>query len=96
MPRWRRLIQRLELAIVGRAYAGVLGPLAFITMLARECTTTAATSTKLVHAWVALVLFAVLGSIIGWVAGRIIEDSARAQIFTELAAAEAEQTGSPS
>lgn len=81
---------------MGRAYAGILGPLAFATMLAREFPTTAATSTKLGHAWLALVVFTVLGSIIGWVAGRIIDDSVRAQISSELAAAEGKSHRLPS
>ena len=43
-------------------------------MLAREFSSGAGTSTKLFHAWLALVVFAILGSIIGYLAGRIVED----------------------
>lgn len=76
-----------------RAYAGILGPLAFVTMLARNWFAESAPSTKLAQAWLALVAFAVLGFIIGWIAARIVEDSLRAQILAELAEAEPKPPG---
>lgn len=75
---------------MSRAYGGILGPLALITVLTREFSSSAGASTKLFHAWLALVVFAVLGSIIGYLAGRIVEDSVRAQISAEMAIAESQ------
>jgi hypothetical protein len=69
---------------VNRAYAGYLGPLAFLTTIARECVTAGNVSTKLLHAWCALLIFAVLGALIGWLGGRIVADSVRAQIVAEM------------
>lgn len=76
---------------MGRAYAGFLGPLAFLTLLAREFAASGDVSTMLLHAWCALVSFAVLGGLIGWLGGRIVEDSVRAQINNELAALEKQE-----
>lgn len=75
---------------MGRAYAGILGPVAFLTVLAREFLSSAGMSTKLYHAWIALVVFAVLGSIIGHLAGKIVEDSVQAEISAEMAATQAQ------
>lgn len=80
---------------MSRAYAGILGPVAFLTVLAREFSSSAGASTMLFHAWLALVAFAVLGSIIGHLAGRLVEDSVRAQMAAEVATLEAQSTKKP-
>jgi len=77
---------------VGRAYAGVLGPLAMATMLAREASSSGNASTMLLHAWLSLVVFALLGSIIGFLAGRIVEDSVRTEMLAEKAALAASES----
>jgi hypothetical protein len=70
---------------VGRAYAGILGPVALVTVLAREWFSGGGASTKLFHAWLALVAFSALGGIIGYLAGRLVDDSVGAQISAEMA-----------
>ena len=73
---------------MGRAYAAFLGPLAFLTVIARECFTVGDVSMKLLHAWCALLVFAVLGLLLGWLGERIVADSVRTQIQAEMEASE--------
>ncbi|MBX7073747.1 MAG: hypothetical protein K1X71_11425 [Pirellulales bacterium] len=46
----------------------------------------------LLHAWLSLVVFALLGSIIGFLAGRIVEDSVRTEMLAEKAALAASES----
>jgi hypothetical protein len=72
---------------VARIYAGILGPLAFFTSLARGALHTWPTEKTLLVAWTTLLGFAALGWITGWVAERIVEEEVRGQIAAELAGA---------
>jgi hypothetical protein len=76
---------------VGRSYAGVLGPVAFVTMIARGVLGGGGSQTTLLHAWVALLLFASLGHVIGALASWIVQESVQDQVAAELAAHEAQQ-----
>ncbi len=66
--------------LVARTYAGILGPLALVTSLARGALHAWPTEKTLLVAWTTLLAFAALGWIAGWVAGRIVEDEVRGQI----------------
>ena len=75
---------------MGRAYAGVLGPLAFLTVLAQGLVHSASAQETLWRATVALVAFAVIGCIAGQVAGWIVEDAVRGRLTAEMARRAAE------
>jgi hypothetical protein len=72
---------------LGRIYAGVLGPLAMLTMLARGLLAGGGGDTTLYAAWLGLLAFSAIGYVVGCAAGRAIEDSIRLQVETELAEA---------
>lgn len=74
---------------VGRSYAGVLGPLAMLGVIARGWLHTATVETVLQQATLALFAFAGIGWVIGQIAQSIVDDSVRGTIATELAAQEA-------
>ena len=67
-------------------YAGILGPLAFLTSLARSAIHGGGPESVLLTAWYSLLAFAAVGYVIGWVAGKIVEDSVRSRISHQLAA----------
>ena len=71
---------------MARTYAGVFGPLAFLTSLARGLMHGGSTESVLMTAWCNLLVFAAIGCVIGWLAERIVEDSVRGRISAELAA----------
>jgi hypothetical protein len=76
---------------VGRSYAGVLGLVAFVTMIARGLLAGGGSQTTLLSAWVALLLFAAIGHVIGRLASRIVQESVQDKVAAELAAHEAQQ-----
>jgi len=73
---------------VARTYAGILGPLAFLTVLARGIIGGGGTEAVLYSAWCSLLAFAAIGCAIGWCAERIVEDAVNGRIAAELAAQE--------
>ena len=77
---------------MARIYAGVLGPLAFLICLARGALHAWDVETTVLCAWISLWGFAALGAVLGWLAGRIVEDEVRTRISAERTPAEA--TGS--
>ena len=76
-------------------YAGILGPLAFLTSLTRGFMHRGGTESVLWSAWIGLLVFSVVGYVIGWVAERIVADSVRGGISAELAAEEAARASQP-
>jgi hypothetical protein len=78
---------------VARTYAGILGPLALVTSLARGSIHATDPQTMLFGAWCSLLMFAAAGWVIGWIAGRVVQESVGATIRAELAQ---EQTGEAS
>jgi hypothetical protein len=68
---------------VARTYAGILGPLAFVVCLARGFIHAWGAETTLLQAWISLWAFAMLGAVLGWMAGRIVEDEVRSRIAAE-------------
>ncbi|MGO8690755.1 MAG: hypothetical protein ACLQLG_14120 [Thermoguttaceae bacterium] len=70
---------------MARSYAGILGPLAFLTVLARGLLGGGGTEPVLYQAWLSLLAFAALGCVIGWFAERTVRDSVNGRIAAELA-----------
>jgi hypothetical protein len=79
---------------MGRAYAGVMGPLAFLTVLVRCLLRTVSVETTIWQAVAGLFLFAAIGGLIGQLAGWIVDDSVRARLAEEIAA-HAKSEGKP-
>jgi len=71
---------------VAHVYAGILGPLAFLTSLARGVMHGGGIESVLWTAWCSLLVFSAVGYAIGWVADWIVEDAVRGRISAELAA----------
>jgi len=65
---------------VARIYAGMLGPVAFLTCLARGLVHAWPAEKALLVAWTGLLAFTALGSMIGWIAERILEEDMRGRI----------------
>jgi hypothetical protein len=70
---------------MGRRYAAVLGLLAFAAVLVRGTIAGGALESTLGHAILCLMVFTILGAILGRVAQWIVEDAIRAQLTAELA-----------
>lgn len=85
------------MAPVARTYAGILGPLALLTCIAHGIVHGRQAEAIALGAWWSLVAFALLGSIVGWVAQRVVEESVHAMVAQQLAALKTpEKTNSPS
>lgn len=65
---------------MARIYAGILGPLAFLTSLAHGALHARTTDAILFSAWMALIAFAAAGYVIGGVAERLIEEEVHGRI----------------
>ena len=76
---------------MARIYAGILGPLAFLTSLARGAIDGESADATLLAAWCSLLLFSALGYLVGWVAGSTIEQSVTAAVSAELSASETKE-----
>jgi len=70
---------------VARIYAGILGPLAMVTLTAHGLMHGRASEAIASAAWLGLVAFAGVGYVLGWIADRTVEDSVRAAIERRLA-----------
>jgi hypothetical protein len=75
-----------EVGFMGRAYAGVMGPLAFLMVVVRSLSRAGAVESTVFQAAVGLFAFAAIGYVIGQLAGWIVDDSVRAQLAAEMAA----------
>jgi hypothetical protein len=69
---------------VARIYCGILGLLSFLTTLARGWIHGGDTESILRTAWLNLLLFGIIGLVIGWIAERIVEESVNARLAGEL------------
>lgn len=72
---------------MGRSYAGILGPLAFMTEIARGVLRSAGTESTVMTAIGALFAFALIGFVLGELAGWIVNDAVRSRLAMEIAAA---------
>jgi hypothetical protein len=77
------LRQGLIGSLVARIYAGILGPLAYCTSVARGVLHAWPTEKTLLVAWTSLLAFAAAGLLIGWVATRIVDEEVRGRIAAE-------------
>ncbi len=77
-------------------YAGVLGLLAFLTCVVRGLMHGESPSSVLVLACLSLAVFALIGSIFGWLASKAVEDSVRGRLQAELAAEPTARSNAPS
>ncbi len=77
---------------MGRAYAGVLGPLAFLTVLAQGLIHSGGASETLWRATLALGAFGIIGCVAGQIAGQVVEDAVRGRLTAEIARRAAENT----
>jgi hypothetical protein len=74
---------------VGRAYAGIMGPLAFAAVLLRGLGRGWPMESTLLSAWLALVTMAAVGLVAGRLAKGIVDESVRGRMMDEMAAREA-------
>ncbi len=78
---------------MGRIYAGVLGPLALLTVLGRGLLHGGGVNGTLYAGWLALVAFAGIGYVVGKIAGGAVEASIRERLAAELAELGEQRTG---
>lgn len=69
---------------MAQIYAGVLGPLAFISALAHGALAGFELTDCLIRGWVALVVFTLLGFVIGHIARNVVDEDFRKRVTTEL------------
>jgi hypothetical protein len=74
---------------MGRSYAGILGAVAFITILARSVIDTSSVESTMMLATVCLFLFAGIGYLVGNIAEAIVLEAMKANFNMELEAREA-------
>jgi hypothetical protein len=70
---------------MGRAYAGILGPLAMAVVICRGWLVSAGVEGTLSQAVLYLALFAVVGAILGHLAQSTVDESVRARLEQQLA-----------
>ena len=78
---------------MGRIYAGILGPLAFVTVMARSLIERGAAGSTLQTATVCLLAFAILGYIAGQIADLVVLDSVRVRFESEMRSQAETDTG---
>jgi hypothetical protein len=71
---------------MGRAYAVVMGSLAFSTVVLRCVLRSSAVEATVGQAVICLFVFAAIGAAIGQLAGWIVDDSVRTRLADEIAA----------
>ena len=71
---------------MAHVYAGILGPLAFLTAVARGLIHHGKPESVLLTAWLSLMAFAAVGYIVGWIAEQVVRDSVYGRISNEVAA----------
>jgi hypothetical protein len=73
---------------MGRAYAGVLGPLAMAVVICRGWLVSGGVEGTLTQATVSLVLFSIVGAFLGQIAEATVDESVRAKLQAQLEQAE--------
>ncbi len=69
---------------MARQYAGILGLLALLVSLLRGIVAGGASEATLWTAWLSLLVFTVLGAVIGWLAERIVRESVSGLILSGM------------
>jgi uncharacterized membrane protein (DUF441 family) len=69
---------------VAHKYAGILGLLALTVSLMRGIVAGGASEATLWTAWSSLLVFAIIGAVIGWLAERVVRESVSGRILSEL------------
>jgi hypothetical protein len=69
---------------MGRAYAGVLGPLAMAVVICRGWLVSGGVESTLIEATASLALFAIVGAILGQIAQSTVDESVRAKLEEQL------------
>lgn len=69
---------------MARLFAGILGPLAMLTITTSGLLHGRTSQSVASAAWVALIVFAAIGYVLGWIANRTVEDSVQAAISAHL------------
>lgn len=69
---------------MGRMYAGILGPLAMVVVICRGWLGSGGVESTLTLATTFLVLFSVVGAIIGQIAQATIDESVRSKLQQQL------------
>ena len=72
---------------MARNYAGFLGLVAFVATVAQGIIHGAGTQSTLFHAWLSLLVFVVIGYILGAIAAWVVDDAIASRVNAELAAA---------
>jgi len=80
---------------VAHQYAGILGSLAMFVTLARGLAHGGSAGAVCWAAWLSLVVFAAAGYLVGWIAGRIVDEAVSRRITVELAERESPAAESP-
>jgi hypothetical protein len=79
---------------MGRLYAGILGSLAMAVVLCRGVKDSAGVDGSLTLAILSMIVFAVVGSVLGHIAQFTVDESVRLKIERELAVAASSGTNS--
>jgi hypothetical protein len=72
---------------MGRVYAGILGPLAMAVMICRGWLASSGVESTLSLATIYLVVFSVVGALIGQIAQSTIDESVRSKLEQQLSRA---------
>lgn len=76
---------------MARTFAGFFGSLAMLVALARGVLQGGSADSTLLAAWCCLLVFSVLGYLIGWIAGSTIEQSVSSMVAAELSKQETKE-----
>jgi hypothetical protein len=79
---------------VARSYGGILGLLAFATVIVRGCLHGGGADGTLLAAWLGLLIAYPLGCVVGMLADWIVLESIRGKLAAEIAAREAKGSAS--
>jgi hypothetical protein len=76
---------------VGRTYAGILGSLAMAVVLVRGVMAGGGAEESLIHAVAAMIVFGLIGLVVGGIASWMVEEAVYAQVQQEVTALEAQK-----
>jgi len=80
---------------VARNYSGFLGLVAFVATVAQGIIHGAGTQKTLFQAWLSLLVFVVIGYVLGAIAAWIVDDAIASRVNAELTAAREVKTSQP-